>query len=591
MILTELNRYYQRLSKDSKVLPEGYSKKKISYVIVLSADGRAIDLFDIREVNGKKIRPKLLDVPQLQKRTSISPAFFWDNTAYVLGVTGNEKDKKLQDKHDAFKKQILNAIEGETDKGLIALQKFLQTWSPEKFYEPPFSDIDGKDVLDTNIVFQLDEDKRQYLHDRLAAKELWQTMRNQKSSGEVAHIASCLVTGKKAVIARLHQPIEGVRGAQPSGANIVSFKPDAFNSYGKKKSFNAPVSEMVADQYIKALNFLLRSENNRSVNIGDTTTVFWAEAEGSEQSDQAENFLGALLKPTDDQETGELQRFLTDVSKGRPLQDIKPELDPNTDVYVLGLSPNASRLSIRFWQPATLDIFVRRIAQHYRDLELKPLAWKTPPSIRWLLRETTPSRNGKHDSKDILPHLAGEVMRAIISGGNYPYSLLTSLVMRMRTDGKISGLRVALCKAVIARKMRINNMEENLVSLNKDSKNLGYLLGRLFAELENAQRGALGKDTNTTIKDQYYGSASANPAATFPTLIRKCRHHEAKLRKENPGMAVNIDKRISKIFSKIDADNFPKTLNIEDQGRFAIGYYHQHASLFQKKAPASSQQQ
>ena len=197
--------------------------------------------------------------------------------------------------------------------------------------------------------------------------------------------------------------------------------------------------------------------------------------------------------------------------------------------------------------------------------------------------ETTPSRNGKHKKEDVLPHLAGELMRAIISGGNYPYSLLTTIVMRMRTDGDISDLRIALIKAVITRKMRINNNKEEMpMGLDKNCDNQGYQLGRWFAELENAQQSALGKDVGATIKDQYYGSASANPAATFPTLIRKYHNHISKLDREKGGWAVAIEKNISEIVDKLPSE-FPNALTIEDQGRFAIGYYHQRKLRFTKK--------
>ena len=474
---------------------------------------------------------------------------------------------------------MLEALNNSTDSGLLSLQKFLQDWSLEKFAQPPFDN--NEEILDSNVIFKLDDGKHEYLHDRPAAKKLWLSQKKEKRETGV-----CMISGEVAPIARLHHSIKGVGGAQSSGASIVSFNQDSFESFNKKQGGNSPVSKQIADQYVKALNYLLRKETNRKFSVGDATTVFWAIAENEDkEADQAENFLSALLNSstTDEQETGKLQKFLDIVSKGRPLKEFESDLNPNTEIFILGLAPNASRLSIRFWQTGTLEFFADKIAQHYRDLRLEPLPWNTPPSIWKLVMETTPSRKGKHEAKDVLPHLAGEMMRAIISGRNYPYSLLTTIVMRMRTDGDISCLRVALAKAVITRKIRINNNEEELpVSLDKNCDNHGYQLGRWFAELENAQQSALGKDVGATIKDQYYGSASANPAATFPTLIRKYHNHISKLDRDRAGLAVIIEKNISEIVDKLPSE-FPNTLTIEDQGRFAIGYYHQRSLRFTKK--------
>ena len=578
MIITALNDYYEQLAKKDAVLPQGFSKEKISYAIVLSRDGEVVDVHDIRDTSGKKPQPRYLPVPQPPKRTAgIKACLFWDKTSYVLGVTAKQDDRaqqRLPKEHAAFKEKMLAALAETGDVGLVALRNFLQSWSPEGF-----SDLQNasEEMLDSNVVFRLDGDE-EYLHQSPAAQALCLGQEKQNVA-----TGMCLVTGEEAPLARLHPSIKGVKGAQSSGANIVSFNNDAFISFGKEQSYNAPIAAQVADQYTKALNYLLRKENRRSLIIGDATTVFWAIADNSKMADNTENLLGAMLGASnnDEQEAAKMRRILDAVTKGLPLQKIDPELDENTKVYVLGLSPNASRLSIRFWQTGTLDFFVQKIHQHYCDLHIEPLPWRVPPSVWRLLLETTPSRNNKHDSKDILPHLAGEVMRAILSGSNYPYSLLSSIVMRMRSDGDVSGLRAALCKAIIVRSQRnlSLNKEDIPVSLDTSVTNQGYLLGRWFAELEGAQRGALGKDVNATIRDQYYGSASANPATTFPTLIRKYQNHISKVGKEKKGLAINIEKKIGEIVDKLPAE-LPKTLSMEDQGRFAIGYYHQR---FKKK--------
>ncbi|MDE3270242.1 MAG: type I-C CRISPR-associated protein Cas8c/Csd1 [Pseudomonadota bacterium] len=583
MILQALCALYERLDKKKKVLPKGFTKEKISFAIVLTKDGKAVAVKDIREMSGKQTRPKLLDVPESCKRPgNIKPFFCWDNTAYVLGVAGEAKRARASEMHTAFKNQMLDATDGTKDEGLIALREFLQNWSPDMFQEPQFDA--NEDIIDTNIVFKLDGEQ-QYLHNRPAAKELWHQLSSKKDYG---NMGTCLITGEEAPIARIHPAIKGVREAQSSGASIVSFNKASFTSFGKEQSYNAPISEQATDKYTKALNYLLRE---RSLSIGDTTTVFWAVADDANQAEQAESFLGSILDPhvSNEQEEGSIGEALNAIAKGRSLQEIKPDIQDTTQFFVLGISPNAARLSIRFWQAGTLDLFVKRIAKHYQDLRLEPLSWKTPPSIWRLLGETAPSRNGKHESKDISPHLAGELMRSILTGANYPYSLLTSVVMRMRTDGDISPLRVSICKAVLSRFYRKLKKKEKIpVALDKEEKNSGYLLGRLFAEFESAQQAAI-KDSGTTVASQYYGSASATPSATFPTLFRKYQHHKSKLSKEDgsKGIAVNTDKRIGEIVSQL-ATEFPKTLDINDQGRFAIGYYQQRQERFKKSDKSES---
>jgi len=292
-----------------------------------------------------------------------------------------------------------------------------------------------------------------------------------------------------------------------------------------------------------------------------------------------------LLNPsaTDDSEAAKLRPALESVVKGRPLKDLDPDLKDDTKIYVLGLAPNASRLSVRFWETCSLHSFTKRLAQHYQDLELRPLPWRTEPSVWRLLLQTVPHREGSQPkADDIQPQLAGEMARAILTGQRYPGNLLSCLIMRMRADGDISPLRVAMCKAVITRSERLTDTttkEEIPMSLDTENTEPGYLLGRLFSALENIQESALGRDINATIRDRYYGAASATPASIFPVLVRNAQHHLSRLRKDKPGAAVNLEKQVNEIVDKLPP-SFPKSLRIEAQGRFAIGYYHQNKSRF-----------
>lgn len=582
MILQALNNYYQRLLArgDVGLSAFGYSPEKICYAILLAPDGTVLQVDDIRDTSGKKPLPRLLTVPQPPKRANnISPCFLWDKSSYVLGVSATSK--RADREHEAFRVLHQRTLAGQADAGLKALLGFLTLWRPERFQHAPFSE----EMLDTNFVFRL-AGEHAYLHDRPAAQAVRARLLSGED-GETPSIATCLVTGESLPVARLHPSIKGVNGAQSAGASIVSFNLDAFTSYGKSQGENAPISEQAAFAYTTVLNHLLRhgGHNRQRLQIGDATVVFWAEAEDADAAAQAELLFANLLdpQPTDEQEAGRLRAVLAAVARGRPLRDVDPRLQEGTRIFVLGLAPNASRLSIRYWQADTLQVFAERLAWHEHDLRIEPVPWKTAPETWRLALATAPWRDGWGKADDVPPQLAGELMRSILTGRRYPDSVLANLVMRMRGDGDMSGIRVALCKGVLARRQRLQHSDEKElpVSLDKQSLSPSYRLGRLFAVLENVQRNALGGQVNATIRDRYYGAASATPAAVFPVLLRTTQNHLGKLRKDKPGLAVTLEREIREIVDGL-AERLPRSLRIEDQGRFAIGYYHQSQARFVK---------
>lgn len=584
MILQALHGYYQRLLArgEEGLSPFGYSPEKISYEILLAPDGRVVDVNDIRDTSGKKPMPRVMNVPQPEKRTvGIKSNFLWDKTSYVLGVSATSK--RADKEHEAFKALHRDSLVGTDDAGLKALLAFLETWTPERFVASPFKE----EMLDANVVFRLDGE-RGHLHERAAAQTIRARLLGAED-GEIQKSGLCLVTGEQMPIARLHPAIKGVNGAQSSGASIVSFNLESFTSYGKSQGENAPVSEQAAFAYTTVLNHLLRrSEHNRQrLQIGDASVVFWAESDDAAQAQEAELTFELLLNapPDDSQEAALVRDVLDQVAKGRPLSELNPKLQDGTRMYVLGLAPNASRISIRFWEVGTLGAFAERLAWHERDFRIEPVPWKTAPAARRVVLATVPNREGAMPKMDdAFNNLVGEFMRAVLTGRLYPYSLLANTLMRIRSDGNLSGLRAAICKGILARQQRLGinvHNEEVPVSLDKASMSPGYRLGRLFAVLEAAQRSALGGQVNATIRDRYYGAASATPASVFPVLLRTTQNHLGKLRKEKPGLAVNLEKDIREIVEGL-SDSFPRSLRIEDQGRFAIGYYHQSQSRFVK---------
>jgi CRISPR-associated protein Csd1 len=321
------------------------------------------------------------------------------------------------------------------------------------------------------------------------------------------------------------------------------------------------------------LNALLARDSRNSIRIGDATVVFWAE------NDRAETIARGFFDPPgpdDKSEAAALRPILEQMAKGRPIRKVIPEVEADTRFFILGLAPNAARLSIRFWLETSFGELALRFQQWWRDLRIEPDPWGSrPPAVWRLLYELAAQRK----AENVPAHLAGELTRAVLTGGRLPRSLLATAIMRLRADHDVNGRRAAICKSVLARELQDSSLKENyLVSLDPDDPNPGYRLGRLFAVLENVQRSALGGNVNATIRDRYYGAASATPASVFPVLVRNVNHHLANLRKAGKGwLAYTFEKEMGGILDGIGAA-FPRNLGIEDQGRFAIGYYHERFS-------------
>jgi len=562
MILHSLNDYYHRLADDPAVdIPRlGFSRQKISFALVINGEGELLQIIDIRENNGKKSVPRQLVVPEaVIKSVNIAANFLWDNASYVLGADIKGKPERVKQTFSAFK-DLHNEIGKDlNDEGMAAVLRFLDRWNPE---EAPRLSYWAEIAVGANLVFQLDG-ALQFVHDRSAVQDAWLRY-YLKNASDV--ILSCLVTGEQAPIARLHPKIKGVRGSQSTGAAIVSFNLSAFQSYGKEQSFNAPVGEEVAFSYSTALNHLLNVGSRQRIQIGDATTVFW-----TERDSPVEGFLGMIFDPREDAgDLKEVRDFLVAVREGKNPLNIG---DTEMKFYILGLAPNASRLSVRFWHVSTVKDISEKIGRHFKDLSIVKSHENDPdyPGMWHLLRETAAQR----DSKNISPLLAGAIMRSILTGSAYPQSLLTAIITRIRADQTINYLRAAMIKACLCRQYRMNSiLKEVSMTLDKNSTNIAYNLGRLFAVLEKAQKDAI-PGANTTIKDRYYGAASATPRTVFPQLLRLAQHHiqKAEYGRRNDGLIEEIMQGIQE---------FPAHLRLDEQGLFAIGYYHQRQAFFAK---------
>jgi len=579
-ILQALDRYYDRL--DDAVRP-GWSREKFGWCLVIDAGGEPVEVLDLNDNTSKKPRPKLYSVPAGMKRTAgIAANFLWDKSSYVLGRTGGE-GKRTEQEHAAFVALHRERLAGREDKGLVALLRFLDRWTPDRFDAPPF----GPEMLDANILFRLEGDG-DYLHNRPAARALVEATVETVSGDDIL----CLVTGERGAPARLHPNFKGVEGAQSSGASLVSFNLGASESYGQSQGANAPTSEAAAFRYGAALNRLLTRDGPNRVRrpIGDATTVFWADASDAEAGAAADAWLAAAvsMEVTDEQEAAKLSDQLEAVARGAPVATIHPGLVPGTRMHVLGLAPNAARLSVRYWITDPLEDFARRLQRHRDDLAIKPTphGWGAGPSVNLLLARTTALMG---EFKNIPHALAGEVMRAVLAGTPYPLTLLTAALIRLRAGGDPGGgWHAAVIRAALSRHPTCK--ETPPVSLTPDFADPGYQLGRLFAVYESAQRAALGFNVNATIRDKYFAAASATPAGIFPLLMKNGQNHMAKVRKDKPGLAVVIERELDEIIGRLDPQ-LPRSLGLQSQGGFAIGYYHQRQAQYAKPDKRDSEEE
>ncbi len=598
MIIKALYDYYDTLAKEpkSEIPAIGFSNAKVTCGLNLSENGDLLSIVDlqIKETQGKKeiILSRFMTVPEQAKRSGKNPPpyFLCDNSVNVLGIKIDKKGNSevLKDRFESFKELHNNLLKDCDDIGAKSVLNFINKWNPETDYNK-LMEITGYDhslFVTGNIVFLFDLEP---IHERDVIKNLWLEHKSQSLKG---NYGQCLVTGQNMPLAKLHPNIKGVKNAQSAGAAIVSFNIDSFVSYGKEQSFNAPVSEISAFKYTTALNYILQKYNQR-IQIADATTVFWAQTAEEEYC----QFAMEILNPSGDNDKevkqdkakeGDIKAALANVIAGKKVYEDTPELNMDTDFYILGLSPNNARLSVRFFYQNTFGNFVKAIDKHHKDMAIEGVPFDDYGEMRiplWKILNETVAKTSK--DKKISPLLGGAVMRSIITGADYPFDLYAAMLRRIKCepDEQVNYVRAAVIKAYLKRKYedKEKNSSKNKeilevlqVSLKEESTNTPYRLGRLFAFLEKAQESA-NPGINATIKDKYFSTASASPRAVFPILMKLNNHHLSKL--EFKGKWLDIE--IGKVFDGID--EFPAHLNLEDQGLFMLGYYHQRQWFFRKK--------
>ncbi len=584
MILQSLYAYYQRKQNDLEdaLPPFGFEWKEFPFIIEIDAAGNLIQIEDTREGSGRKKQARAFLVPQAVKKTSgIASNLLWDNAEYLLGIPrkvklGQKKadPARVMAQHEAFVQRIEQLLETMgSDVGVEAVLAFLDSLACRELIRLPV----WKELrLNPNLTFRLAGESELVCQRRdvkTAIEQLAETAADNSAKG------ICLITGEERGISRLHPVIKGVWGAQSSGANIISFNLDAFCSWDKQQGSNAPVGERAAFAYTTALNHLLRKGSPQRLQVGDSSTVFWAE-QASEMETAMVDIFGEPQKDDPDRNREKVTALFKSVHHGRYAQD-----DAATRFYVLGLAPNAARIAVRLWKVTTVGELAEQVVQHFEDMciEHSKKQLEYLPLFRLLVATAT---QGK--AENIPPNLAGDTLRAILEARPYPRTLLTTGVQRIRAEREITYPRAALIKGCLNRAIRHSNpnMEEQLtVSLDLKNSNIGYRLGRLFAALEKIQEEA-HPTLNATIRDRYYGSASSTPVTVYPTLIKLSKHHLSKLEQRRE---VYFERLLGEIIGGIG--DFPAHLSLEDQGRFAIGYYHQRQNFFQKRSSKSEEKQ
>lgn len=576
MILQALVSYYETLAARGKLPQPGWAPVKVSYVLNLDDQGDITTVVCIKEevTRGKKkaLVPQIIQLPAPVKRTvGVTANFLCDNSSYILGADKKGKPKRSLECFQACKTLHETLLVSVEEPAARALLSFFDHWQPEKLTEhPAFAHQDMEDLLaSANLIFRY---RGRYLHEIPAIRQAWQDYYNNSQDSQQF---PCLVTGKLAPVAQLHPSIKGIYGAQSSGASLVSFNAPAFCSYDREQGLNAPTSQYAAFAYGAALNYLIATQNTR---VGDVTLLFWAESGEEAYADALKRFGFGGGDEDDQYKEEDLKGLMESLAEGADVEWDGTRIDPNMTFYILGISPNAARLSVRFFLRNSFGQFIRSVKAHYDRLEIvRPSfdPFDNIPVWRMLKETVNPNSREKKPAAD----MAGDTLRTILTNTPYPATLLNGVTLRIRADREMNRTRAAILKAYYLKNRNPFVPEEVLtVSLNQDSNHEAYVLGRLFSVLEAIQSDA-NPGINATIRDKYFSSASATPGVVFPTLVNLAQKH---LRKLDEGKKIFYDKQLTELMSKL-GETYPNRMNLPQQGAFQLGYYHQTQYRFTKK--------
>lgn len=578
MILQALTEYYRALERQGKIAAPGWGPVKVSFALCIGDDGTLQQAVSVQteQVRGKKtvLAPRVVSLPAPVKRTvGVAANFLCDNSSYMLGVDDKGKPERTRLCFETCKALHEQALDGVDSPAARAILAFFRAWEPEKARENAALLEHLEEILaGGNLVFRTEEG---FVHDDPAVRQAWEAYYNTSGDGPQG---VCLVTGEQGPIESVHPAIKNVAGAQSSGAALVSFNAPAFCSYGKEQNLNAPTGKYAAFAYTAALNHLL-ADREHVYRVGDATVVCWAKGGGSFY--QSLFGWAAMGQSEPSYDESELRGMVKRLCRGEAVDFHAERLDPGMDFYVLGLSPNASRLSVRFFLRNTFGGFLRNAEAHQERLKIvRPSFDKFEGLPLWKLLGETVNQNTR--DKVPTPELAGEVVRAILTDTRYPATLLNGATLRIRAEREVTRGRAAILKAYYLKNSHPDVPKEVLtVGLNEGSTHIPYTLGRVFSVLEAIQSAA-NPGVKTTIKDKYFNSAAATPAVIFPLLISLAQKHLKKLRGSNTGLAIALDKQLTDLLNRL-GENYPTRMNLPQQGAFQLGYYQQLQARYQKK--------
>ncbi len=578
MIIQELVEYYERLLDGGVegIARFGWSTCRVRYVLDIDYEGNVLGLIPSEEKSGR-----FMVVPeQVEKTSKVVSNFMCDGLSYILGVDKGAVTERSVNCFEASKESHLSLLSGVRSPIAEAICRFYSKWDPIRAFEvDSIRSTLSDDKIGGNVVFSVcGEDA---LFDS-SIRDSW--VKGFEKSLDDSEEMVCLVTGKKAPVRKSHPSVKGVAGSKTTGAKLVSFNEAAFESYGRTKGqgLNAPVSRYAAFAYSEALGYLLSSGNHR-VRIGDTTIVYWGESRDEKSSD----FLSALFSGGSIKDEGarrDAERLVDDVmhrlSAGKPI----PEFELDENFFVLGLTPNASRLSVRFFHRDTFGNMLRNLNKHYERISISHAPYEREYLTPYQLMAAVENPNA---TKPVISsQLGGSLMRSILCDLPYPEALYSNVLLRIRTSKddeerktlKINRGRAAIIKAYLLRN-RGRSEEEVTMELNEERNDVPYVLGRAFSLLETVQEES-SPGIKTTIKDRYFDTACANPSLVFPVVLKLHSHHMRKLKSDKPGLGIRYERMLEDALQLVPA--FPKRLDLEEQGDFILGYYHQTRKRYEK---------
>lgn len=605
MILQALVRCYEALAERGELEKPGWSPVKVSWGLELDADGqvKSLLLMGGTDAKGKQI-PRVMKLPDPVKRSSgVAANFLCDNSAYVLGIDAKGKPERTRECFAACARKHQDVLKDVRHPTAKAILNFFERWKPENAACHPAIQPNLEALLKGgNIVFVTHdaEGELQLAQDVPEIRRAWD---EAYAKSDDAVMGRCLVTGEEGPIAILHPSIKGVMGAQSSGASLVSFNAPAFESYGKESARdnqgqgrNAPVGKYAAFAYGAALNYMVGQADFHG-RLGDTTLVYWAEGAEPAYGSAFMAMMGMGGEDKNEITQKELRGLLTALCQGNTVKWENVPLNPKNRFYILGIAPNASRLSVRFFLQNSFEKFAKKYQKHQDDLKIVHSASDERESLSmWALLRETAIKNPNKPPK-FQRQLVEEMLNAILTGSPYPSTLFTQVEIRIRAEREINREKAAIIKAYLRRNVAKRQKDQKHiykgvlgVELNiSKTTYLPYRLGRLFAVLEALQSEAFKDNNNrdskpnTTIKDQFFSSACATPVVAFPIIVDRAQKYLRKLKAKNKeGLARYYSDMMDEIIGNF-GESYPAHLSLEDQGIFQIGYYHQRQRMYAKK--------